>query len=386
MAGTAKRIEVVPCYMHDGNFRLATHEGSRILYIHVDDDHWCGTEAEALEKARELRARVPVAETAVGESRNGGCEAGDNGSSDKREPTPAVPEVETRPPAPRCQHAACQVIPVWRTVTESGETAYWCHAHLPDPKFGWLGNNPKLFSYENPDPVEQAAPPRPLGCNCLSWVVNGENRHEFECPLYTDTSIQPVRAAAIEQARPQPISICGICKSRGICEHDRAIAAAAAEPAPERTLPQANDPNAPALTYEQEVHALLYKGVTFGRDLLGYLTAQAKQETGDAKKLTKKVIAFVEEDVERFRALIPEALTRRDARAVAVPEPAAQQESELESKLQNCALMLRRIACSKKTDPELALSIKGLLGRLGLSGSILRAEASALGTKEEKNV
>lgn len=82
------------------------------------------------------------------------------------------------------------------------------------------------------------------------------------------------------------------------------------------------------LTYQQEVHALLYKGITFGEDLIRYFEAQAKQESGDLKRLTEKCIVNTRHDVERFRALIPEALKRRAALASAPASRPLPPESE----------------------------------------------------------
>ncbi len=67
------------------------------------------------------------------------------------------------------------------------------------------------------------------------------------------------------------------------------------------------------LTYEQEVHALLYAAAASTRDLLRYFEAQAATEKGKARKLTEKCIAWKREDLERIHALIPQALERRDA-------------------------------------------------------------------------
>jgi hypothetical protein len=67
------------------------------------------------------------------------------------------------------------------------------------------------------------------------------------------------------------------------------------------------------LTYEQEVHALLCAAAANTEALLCYLEAHANGEAGDAKKLTKKCIDWKRDDLQRIRALIPQALERRDA-------------------------------------------------------------------------
>jgi len=66
------------------------------------------------------------------------------------------------------------------------------------------------------------------------------------------------------------------------------------------------------LTYEQEVHALLYAAAANTEDLLQYFAAQAEGEIGDAKKLTQKCIDWKRDDLRRIRALIPQALERRE--------------------------------------------------------------------------
>jgi hypothetical protein len=66
------------------------------------------------------------------------------------------------------------------------------------------------------------------------------------------------------------------------------------------------------LTYEQEVHAMLWAAAAITGDLLLCFKAQAARETGEAKKLTEKCIQWREEDLRRIRALIPQALERRD--------------------------------------------------------------------------
>jgi hypothetical protein len=67
------------------------------------------------------------------------------------------------------------------------------------------------------------------------------------------------------------------------------------------------------LTYEQEVHALLCAAAANTESLIGYFELQADHETGEAKRLTNKCIDWKREDLRRLRALIPQALEKRDA-------------------------------------------------------------------------
>lgn len=67
------------------------------------------------------------------------------------------------------------------------------------------------------------------------------------------------------------------------------------------------------LTYEQEVHSILWAAAAITGDLILCFKAQAARETGETKKLTQKCIAWREDDLRRIKALIPQALERRDA-------------------------------------------------------------------------
>lgn len=62
--------------------------------------------------------------------------------------------------------------------------------------------------------------------------------------------------------------------------------------------------------------------------LLQYLHAQCEHETGDAKKLTKKVIEHVEWNLERAINLIPQALERRESAGL----PSYQEVQQLDAK------------------------------------------------------
>jgi hypothetical protein len=75
------------------------------------------------------------------------------------------------------------------------------------------------------------------------------------------------------------------------------------------------------LTYEQEVHALLGAAEANTKSLLQYLEAQAKQESGDAKRLTKKCIDWKSNDLRRIRALTTQALEKREAAAQPLTPP-----------------------------------------------------------------
>lgn len=66
------------------------------------------------------------------------------------------------------------------------------------------------------------------------------------------------------------------------------------------------------LTYEQEIHAMLYAAAANTESLLQYFEAQAENEKGDAKRITEKCIEWKRDDLRRIRALIPQALERRD--------------------------------------------------------------------------
>jgi hypothetical protein len=72
------------------------------------------------------------------------------------------------------------------------------------------------------------------------------------------------------------------------------------------------------LSYEQEVHALLCAAASNTQDLLAYFEEQAKNETGEARKLTEKCIEWKRNDLSRIVGLIPQALERRDH---ATPSP-----------------------------------------------------------------
>jgi hypothetical protein len=92
---------------------------------------------------------------------------------------------------------------------------------------------------------------------------------------------------------------------------ERLMNLAAASLPVERGATQTQSAVAP-LTYEQEVHAILCASAASVEDLLRYFKAQAANEKGDAKKLTQKCIDWKTDDLQRIRALIPQALERRD--------------------------------------------------------------------------
>lgn len=73
------------------------------------------------------------------------------------------------------------------------------------------------------------------------------------------------------------------------------------------------------LTYEQEVHAVLCAAASSVESLLTYFEAQEANETREAKRLTRKCIEWKRDDLQRIRALIPQALERRDS-ATSSPE------------------------------------------------------------------
>jgi hypothetical protein len=66
------------------------------------------------------------------------------------------------------------------------------------------------------------------------------------------------------------------------------------------------------LSYEQEVHALLHAAAANTEGLLRYFKAQLALEHGEAKKITQKCIDWKTDDLRRIRALIPQALERRE--------------------------------------------------------------------------
>ena len=82
------------------------------------------------------------------------------------------------------------------------------------------------------------------------------------------------------------------------------------------------------LTYEQEVHALLCAAEGNTRDLLQYFEAQAKSEKGEAKRLTQKCIEWKQDNLRRIRALIPQALERREAACAPAPTPAPSESAD----------------------------------------------------------
>jgi len=93
-----------------------------------------------------------------------------------------------------------------------------------------------------------------------------------------------------------------------------------AESAPDE--PSAAQGKIEPLTYEQEVHALLWAGLSSTRDLILCFEAQDKLLKGDEKRINRKAIEHLQETVRRLDALIPRALERRDAVASRPAEPA----------------------------------------------------------------
>jgi hypothetical protein len=82
------------------------------------------------------------------------------------------------------------------------------------------------------------------------------------------------------------------------------------------------------LTYEQEVHSILYSSASSMEDLLRYFEAQAKVEKGDAKKLTLKCIENQKYNLQRVRDLIPQALERRERAASPTEERPAERPAQ----------------------------------------------------------
>lgn len=65
-----------------------------------------------------------------------------------------------------------------------------------------------------------------------------------------------------------------------------------------------------ALTFEEEVHALLWKGLTYTRDLLSIF--ERERPSPEERSLHDKVMIGVAADIDRFKAIIPRALEWRD--------------------------------------------------------------------------
>lgn len=87
--------------------------------------------------------------------------------------------------------------------------------------------------------------------------------------------------------------------------------------------PRGVNNNAPPLTYEQEVHALLTSGKVYAADLAGIFERDAKNLHKDERHMALLTAKGIRDVEARFAALIPEALARRDA-----PPP---NEAELDS-------------------------------------------------------
>jgi len=67
---------------------------------------------------------------------------------------------------------------------------------------------------------------------------------------------------------------------------------------------------------------MLHSAAANTESLLTYFEAQAKQESGEAKRLTQKCIDWKRDDLRRIRALIPLALVKRDTESAApLPGP-----------------------------------------------------------------
>lgn len=67
------------------------------------------------------------------------------------------------------------------------------------------------------------------------------------------------------------------------------------------------------LTYEQEVHALLWAGLSSTRDLVLMMEAQDQFLSPKERRINKKAVKHLRETTRRLELVIPKALERRDA-------------------------------------------------------------------------
>jgi hypothetical protein len=368
-------IKVVPCEEnHCGGFNITVNG-----LIHRIDGCWCWPkEAEALEKAAELRRenteKRQYAEDVAGSKR----------LVEKHQPTE-----QAAPPRPLPDEHEFV-----KTLCGCAEYCKICEQHES--------------KHRAPAAIEQARPQPPTKSelDVLLDLALAKNERAIYDALLTARSVTEL--TEIAGLTPLEVSVyCGRLCEKGLIERlfrgtylRRFIPfnepAAASEPAPERTPPAVQ-------IFERtrghlKINPHVEKCPTFGKSNK-YQQCDCCVCVGCNGRCTK----WRDEEIAALAEII--------SRAVAVPEPAAQQEFpcdecgrgagrgehtkscrqaepaptpslDTESKLKNCAMLLRRIAISKKTDPEMAETIKGLLHRLDLKGSPLRAEASALGVKE----
>lgn len=78
-----------------------------------------------------------------------------------------------------------------------------------------------------------------------------------------------------------------------------------------------------ALSQEQEVHSLLWRGLTYARDLLGIFERDANSLQGEERRTNRLAADAIREDVSRFEKAIPLALAglirREEAALLAAP-------------------------------------------------------------------
>jgi hypothetical protein len=381
-------IKVVPCPWHETGFTLRRDNA----IIWPDGYHQCcGTEAEALEKAAELSNQEAsdfsrsLLETNIAPTR-----------------TPEIRRlVETRPPAPtetcglpKGHHVGSVTVREVQQLDFDDDSA-------------------------NPEPIEQAAaPPRPPECAFKECYGRVNKAGEY-CGGHAHMQFATAAEPALERTprctscyAPDCHCSCATCQQKlkpsfnsepypdsdddfEGCNERPARAVAVPEPAAQQesmfSVKQFKpDVDVWVVWLLNDFQLGRYATKEEAQRVCDTLTYRARQTKPAERQVSQEVIEHLKLDTDnpihaapcmyykRGKCDCPVGYYRRQA------EPAPTPSRDTESKLQDCAMLLRRIACQQEDlNPEMTVLSSGLLDSLGLSGSILRAEASALGTKEE---
>lgn len=204
---TPSQISVVPCAVHFGGYIVSeqTADFQRQLWPDwIMKATCCGTEAEALAKKTELeRGEIPQSGTSNAEA-SGSIRA--SAGSWYKEPAAAPLPAQTRPAITECSNCGEDLMTVGHFYDKTSKSMVCMRKPA-----------------KNPEPIEQAAPPRPLVKACCTqcggvWLYDPAERFGIarelclSCEAATErepqrsevkpNETQSQKAAAIEQARP----------------------------------------------------------------------------------------------------------------------------------------------------------------------------------------